>query len=109
MRCVVLDTNVLVREVINPDGTPAQLLGAWRAGRFALVISAAILEEVDCVLHYPKVARRRAPEERLRTLVEDVRNLAHRTPGRRQVRAVGRTPRTTVTWNARWKGRRNSW
>jgi putative PIN family toxin of toxin-antitoxin system len=96
MRCVVLDTNVLVSAVINPRGTPAQVLGAWRAGRFVLAISVAILEEVDRVLHYPKVTRfHQWPEERLRTLLEDLAHLAqlaHRTPGTREVRAVERDP-----------------
>jgi predicted nucleic acid-binding protein len=52
---------------INPQGTPAQILAAWRAGRFVLLVSAAILEEVDRVLQYPKVVKfHQWPEERRR-------------------------------------------
>ena len=41
---VVLDTNVVVSGVFF-GGTPGRLLTAWAAGRFALVLSPAILDE----------------------------------------------------------------
>lgn len=41
---VVLDTNVVVSGVFF-GGTPGQVLTAWAAGRFALVLSPAILDE----------------------------------------------------------------
>ena len=41
---VVLDANVFVSAVL---GIPAKILTAWHAERFHLVISPAILEEID--------------------------------------------------------------
>lgn len=41
---VVLDTNVVVSGVFF-GGTPGKVLTAWAAGRFALVLSPAILDE----------------------------------------------------------------
>lgn len=46
----VLDTNVLVSALISPNGTPAQLINAWREKKFELVVSPAILEELAEVL-----------------------------------------------------------
>jgi uncharacterized protein len=53
---VVLDANVIVSALINPLGAPAQVFDAWRAERFQLLMSPAILEEIGRVLCYPKIA-----------------------------------------------------
>ena len=55
---VVLGANVLVSAILSPRGTPAQILNAWRAEQFDLVISEAILAEIDRVFRYPKIAKR---------------------------------------------------
>jgi uncharacterized protein len=74
---VVLDANVIVSALINPQGTPAQVFDAWRAERFQLLLSQAILEELGRVLRYPKVAVYHGwTEERLRTWLEDLAHLA---------------------------------
>ena len=49
MMRVVLDANVLVSAILSPRGTPAQILHAWRAAQFDLVISDAILAEIGRV------------------------------------------------------------
>ncbi len=54
----VLDTNVLISAFLSPRGTPAQLVRVWRDGAFELVVSLALLAEIDRVLGYPKIARR---------------------------------------------------
>ncbi len=53
----VLDANVLISAVISPRGSPAQLLLAWQAGAFDLVVSPLLLAEVRRALAYPKLAR----------------------------------------------------
>ncbi len=58
----VLDVNVLVAAILSRDGAPAQLIMAWRQGRFELVVSAALLDELERVLAYPK-SRRRVPDD----------------------------------------------
>jgi putative PIN family toxin of toxin-antitoxin system len=79
---VVLDANVIVSALINPQGTPAQVFDAWRAERFQLLLSQAILEEIGRVLRYPRVAVYHGwTEECLRTWLEDLAHLAMMTPG----------------------------
>jgi putative PIN family toxin of toxin-antitoxin system len=79
---VVLDANVIASALINPQGAPAQVLDAWRAERFQLLLSSAILEEVGRVLRYPKVAiYHRWPEERLQMWLEDLAHFALTMPG----------------------------
>ena len=44
------DTNIFVRTVIRKDNLPNHLLSLWRNGRFALVLSQSIIDEVERVL-----------------------------------------------------------
>lgn len=59
----VLDPNVLVSALISRRGAPAKLLAAWQEGRFELVVSPLVLEELRRVLRYPKLRRLLAAED----------------------------------------------
>ena len=79
----VLDANVLVSAAINPRGTPARLVALWRAERFAVVVSDALLRELYEVLHYPKILVRHGwSEAQLRAFVGELAQYAIHTPGR---------------------------
>jgi putative PIN family toxin of toxin-antitoxin system len=54
----VLDTNVFVSGLINPKGPPAAVLKALRSGRFTLVSSLPINEEIIEVLNRPYIRDR---------------------------------------------------
>jgi putative PIN family toxin of toxin-antitoxin system len=61
---VVLDANVVVSALISAKGAPAQIVAHWQAERFEVLVSPAILQELDRVLHYPKLQQRyHLPEE----------------------------------------------
>jgi putative PIN family toxin of toxin-antitoxin system len=55
---VVLDTNVIVSSYLVALGPPARIVAAWRAGRFELVVSTALLAEYARALMYDRVQRR---------------------------------------------------
>ncbi len=55
---VVLDVNVLVSALISRKGAPAQILDRWEQDEFEIAISPAILQELDRVLHYPRLQER---------------------------------------------------
>ncbi|KAF0206461.1 MAG: hypothetical protein FD173_151 [Gallionellaceae bacterium] len=57
MRAVV-DTNVFISGLMLPKSMPGQVLAAWRAGHFHLVLSEPMLDEVGAVLSYPKIRKR---------------------------------------------------
>lgn len=89
----VLDANVFVSATLSPNGIPAKILTAWRAEQFQLVISKAILEEIDRVLHYPKILKRHQwREERIRLFIEDLAHLAVLTPGERKLTVITEDP-----------------
>lgn len=52
---VALDTNVIVSSVISRKGAPFQLIQAWHAGKFTLISSPQIIEEVVGVLSQPRI------------------------------------------------------
>ena len=54
----VLDTNVLISGLLTPTGVPAQLLRAWRTGAFDLIVSPALLDELERAFEYPKLRSR---------------------------------------------------
>ena len=55
---VVLDANVLVSALISAKGAPAQILLHWQEGKLDVVASPPILEELERVLHYPRLQER---------------------------------------------------
>jgi len=63
------DTNLFVRTLIRKGNHANQLLSLWQAGRFVLVLSYAIIDEVQKVLSRPALRRKH------RYTLEDVKNL----------------------------------
>ncbi len=59
----VLDPNVLIAALLSRDGAPGRIVAQWLAGGFELVVSDALLAELERALAYPKLRRRVAPEE----------------------------------------------
>ena len=61
---VVLDVNVLVSAAISAGGNPGKILDLWEKDEFDVVISPSILEELERVIHYPKIQQKyNLPEE----------------------------------------------
>jgi putative PIN family toxin of toxin-antitoxin system len=71
---VVLDTNVFVGSLLVRQGLPARVLDAWRERQFLLVISPAIIAEIEPTLRYPRIRRKYTVADDdldgLRTLLE---------------------------------------
>jgi putative PIN family toxin of toxin-antitoxin system len=72
---IVLDTNVFVAAVTSREGVSARLLLAARAGRFQLVASPLLLDELSDVLSRPKLRRYLSIEDAHR-FVNAIRELA---------------------------------
>ena len=60
---VVLDVNIFVSALVNTQGNPKRIMSAWEEGRFDLLVSAPILEEVGRVLRYLRIAKRHKQDE----------------------------------------------
>jgi putative PIN family toxin of toxin-antitoxin system len=72
---VVLDANVLVSAVISSRGAPAQILRLWEEERFDVLVSQPILEELERVLHYPRIQQRYdLPEEDVASFLRFMRS-----------------------------------
>jgi putative PIN family toxin of toxin-antitoxin system len=53
----VIDTNVWVSAFLNPEGFPARLVAIGKTGRFAVVASLPLLEELHEVLSRPRILK----------------------------------------------------
>jgi len=71
----VLDVNVLISAALSADGAPATAMGAWREGRFDLVLSPQLLAELRRALAYPKI-RKRISEGEARAYLQDLSEAA---------------------------------
>ena len=71
----VLDVNILISALLSPRGAPAKLLTRWVAGGFELVVSDALLAELERALAYPKL-RSRVPPGEARRFVDGLRRSA---------------------------------
>jgi len=84
---VVLDTNVLVSALIRKGGHPDQILK--RMDGFSLYLSESILEELNLVLHYPRIKSKRGlREEQIAAYLNALRDASFLTPGNLDVRVV---------------------
>jgi putative PIN family toxin of toxin-antitoxin system len=92
---VVLDTNVFVSSLLSTGGTPAQLLNAWREGRYMLVTSPAIIAEVVGVLESPRISKKYLIRHQdVENLVDVLKTDAVLVPGEAGVKgSVPRDPR----------------
>jgi putative PIN family toxin of toxin-antitoxin system len=71
----ILDPGVLIAALLSPRGTPAQLLIRWLHGEFDLLVSSALLGEVERVLQRPRF-RRYVTEFEARSFVSALRGQA---------------------------------
>jgi len=57
MKCIVLDTNVLVSATLKKNSNPDKVLQAWRRGEVNLITSPLLLEEFADVLTRSNIQR----------------------------------------------------
>lgn len=75
----VFDSGVLVSAALSPSGAPSELVELWKGGRFEMVVSEALLGELEDVLLRPKFRRYLTEDEALE-YVSRFRNLAAMIP-----------------------------
>ncbi len=86
---VVLDTNIFVSSLLVKAGVPAQVVDAWRARRYVLVVSPAIIAEARATLPYPRIRRKYSlSDEDVAQLVKLLEQDAFVVPGESDVRGA---------------------
>lgn len=55
---VVLDTNVIISALMNPEGPPGKILDVGIDGKISLLSSSHLIEELEHSLAYPHVYKR---------------------------------------------------
>jgi len=89
----VLDTNVIVSGVITNNGIPFEILRKWENGEFVLVVSKLILEEINKVLHYPKIKKKRhLTEKDIANVLKRLKKYSVKTPAKVKIKAIHEDP-----------------
>jgi len=70
-RRIVVDTNLWIRALLGGPVT-LQVLEAWRAGKFVVLMSQPLLDELEAVAQHPRL-RQRIDSAKLKRLVEQLR------------------------------------
>ena len=90
----VLDTNVLVSSLVAEQGPPRRILDAWLEGRYTLVTSLYLIDELVHVLSYPRIAKYLClEEEELAAILTALLSEAQVTPGQILLPGVTRDPK----------------
>jgi len=90
---IVLDTSVIVSGLLSPHASPAQIVAAWRAGRFVLLYSQEIYTEYADVLQRAWIHDRlRRVPNRVPDFLEAVRILGEEVAGFVSVQGEVRDP-----------------
>jgi putative PIN family toxin of toxin-antitoxin system len=90
----VLDTNVLVSGLVSQKGPPRQILDAWLEGRYTLVLSLYLVDELAHVLTYPRIAERVClTQKELEAILAALLSQAELTPDKLQLPGVMRDPK----------------
>ena len=76
---VVADPNILISAALSPNGVPAQLIDAARAGTVGLIVCPELIRELSSVLARPKF-RRWLSDEQAERYVADIAALAEPQP-----------------------------
>lgn len=89
----VLDVGQFVSAAINPHGHPAQLLMAWHDGRFELVTSLPILNDLRRVLGYPHIRKRHQwRDDEIEVFIDFLAMAATLTPGNLPIAVITQDP-----------------
>jgi len=90
----VLDTNVLVSGLLSTQGPPHQVLDAWLEGRYTLVTSLYLVDELIQVLSYPRIANRfRFAEVEITDILTALLSQAEVIPGQLHLPGATRDPK----------------
>lgn len=86
---VAIDTNVIVSALLSPQGVPSQIFRYWELHAFDLLVSAESIDELERVLHYPKIYRRlRSTNEELTEFINFFHDKALWVTSEETIRAI---------------------
>ncbi len=90
---IVLDANQFVSALLKPASNPSKILSLIETDRIRLLMSEAIITEIDAVLRYPKIVQRHGKSsEYLDLFIKRLRSISMMTEGNLRVDAIQNDP-----------------
>lgn len=103
MVSAVLDTNVLASGTVSVANAPGQILDAWHARKFELVISAHIIDELTRTFKKPYF-KNQLTKQAVNNFIDLLQNEAFFTPITVQVQGVATHPEDDLVISAAISG-----
>lgn len=89
----MLDTNVIVSGTIGNSGSPFIILEAWRKGRFILITSQTLIDEVERVFRYPRIQKKyHITEKQVTNVIKNLINYSIATPRNIKLSVITKDP-----------------
>lgn len=89
----MLDTNVIVSGTIGNSGSPFIILEAWRKGRFILITSQTLIDEVERVFCYPRIQKKyHITEKQVTNALKNLINYSIATPRNIKLSVITKDP-----------------
>ena len=92
----VLDTNVIVSGILTPKSVPATILKIGLEGKFKLIMSPHVIEEIERVIRYERMIalmrRHKLTCREVDDFMQKLKRVAMVTPGELEVTAVPSDP-----------------
>lgn len=89
----VVDTNVIVSGFISPLSYPREIERRWRRGEFILATSNEIIEEINRVLHLPRIqSKYNLTESDIQSFILSLIYIANNVPGKLILEGVAPDP-----------------
>jgi uncharacterized protein len=90
---VVLDTNVYVSALVSSSGPCVWIVDRWLDGQLAVFTSGAIIDEIERVINYPRIAKRHGlNEEEIAQYIKFLKFFSIQTPGKIEVDVIREDP-----------------
>jgi len=94
---IVLDTNVFLSGILSPGRSPANILDLVLSGKFKLVFSPQVIQEIQRVTRYPGIIKlmkkRKLTREELEDTILKILIVSTITPGAVMVQGVCSDPK----------------
>lgn len=92
----VVDTSVIVRGILTPVGHSREVLFAWQNGIFSLVTSLPLLEELEKVLHYPRLSKYNLTEKTITQIINNLQKYGLVMRGEQEVDVIKADPQDNL-------------
>jgi uncharacterized protein len=109
MTRVVLDTNLIISAILSPEGKPVTILRMVLNAKLDLVLSPALLEEINLVLNYDKIrkllVKRSVTTQKIKDTFQKIIKTAIVVSGKTNINRIDKDPSDNMLLSCALEGK----